>query len=91
MIRLKAIKIWERIEKAFIEIESNDIKVHTIIIPLKYLKILEMKSVQLPSVCSMAPTNCYVERTFDNRKKIFDAYVKIGKHFLVQGTQTVHV
>jgi len=41
-------KIWERIIKVFTDIEVNDIAVKTIILPLSYLKIIEIEPFLFP-------------------------------------------
>jgi len=92
---MKADKLWERIINAFMEIESDGIRVDNITIPKKYLRILEERPVT-PSCMRESDKVCgsnyiaFVERK-QNKKFISGAKVKIGTPFIVSGVKTVHV
>ena len=76
-------KIWNRIENVFIDVESDDIKVKTITLPSKYLKILSYKPIQRPLHHGFfsygLKSTAYVENPCSRKHaKIWDAKVIIG-------------
>jgi hypothetical protein len=75
------VKIAQRIEEAFINVEVEDIAVKTITLPLKYLKILVRRPVTLPGFRFVPDRLCFIDNPCCKKcRSIWGARIKIGNH-----------
>jgi len=79
-------KIWRKIQDAFIKIEVDDIAVKIIILPLKYLKIIQREPITLDNGgWSEFNSLCYVTNPCSKNNKIWGAKVTIGNRIKAKG------